>query len=40
MPLWLQRQLMRAFLHKDIRQIRMVNECWFTYREKVTVRNA
>lgn len=34
MPQWLQRQLKRAFQGKDLRQIRMLNECWFTYRQK------
>ncbi|WP_124726473.1 cortex morphogenetic protein CmpA [Staphylospora marina] len=34
MPSWLVKQLMRAFLAKDRRQIRFLNECWFQYRER------
>lgn len=32
MPLWLQRQLKKAFLNKDRRQILILNECWYLYR--------
>lgn len=32
MPQWLRNQLQRAFLRKDRRQIRYLNECWFFYR--------
>ncbi len=31
MPLWLQNQLMRAFQRKDVRNLRMLNDCWFFY---------
>jgi len=31
MPLWLRKQLMRAFFGKDLHQIRVLNECWFFY---------
>lgn len=31
MPYWFRKQLMKAFLNKDIYQIRMLNECWYTY---------
>ncbi|WP_100523513.1 MULTISPECIES: cortex morphogenetic protein CmpA [Bacillati] len=34
MPEWLRKQLMRAFLGKDRRQIRLLNDCWFVYKEK------
>lgn len=34
MPKWLRNQLMRAFYGKDRKQIRFLNACWFTYREK------
>ena len=34
MPQWLCNQLMRAFLKKDSRQIRLLNNCWFYYRSK------
>ncbi|MFC3343481.1 cortex morphogenetic protein CmpA [Paenibacillus abyssi] len=34
MPQWLCNQLMRAFLKKDRRQIRLLNDCWFFYRTK------
>lgn len=33
MPKWLMKQLMKAFLHKNRRQIRLLNECWFTYQQ-------
>jgi hypothetical protein len=32
MPLWLQQQLMRAYSRRDRRNIKMLNECWFQYR--------
>lgn len=32
MPQWLVNQLQRAFKLKDLRQIRVLNECWFFYR--------
>ncbi|MBB3108504.1 hypothetical protein FHS18_000532 [Paenibacillus phyllosphaerae] len=34
MPQWLCNQLMRAFLKKDRRQIRLLNDCWYFYRTK------
>jgi hypothetical protein len=34
MPQWLCNQLMRAFHSKNRRQIRMLNDCWFFYRNK------
>ncbi|MCP1182766.1 cortex morphogenetic protein CmpA [Paenibacillus sp. 1781tsa1] len=34
MPQWLCNQLMRAFHKKDSRQIKLLNECWFFYRNK------
>ncbi|WP_211749075.1 cortex morphogenetic protein CmpA [Paenibacillus sp. Marseille-Q4541] len=34
MPQWLSNQLMRAFHKKDRRQIRLLNECWFFYRNR------
>lgn len=32
MPQWLRQQLMKAYLKKDRRQIKLLNECWFFYR--------
>ncbi|TVX95965.1 cortex morphogenetic protein CmpA [Cohnella terricola] len=34
MPQWLCNQLMSAFQKKDLRQIRLLNDCWFYYRAK------
>ncbi|MFC5611461.1 cortex morphogenetic protein CmpA [Metabacillus niabensis] len=34
MPSWLQSQMRRAFLEKNRYQIRLLNQCWFFYREK------
>ncbi|MCA0755722.1 cortex morphogenetic protein CmpA [Paenibacillus sp. N4] len=34
MPQWLCNQLMRAFLKKDRRQIKLLNDCWYFYRSK------
>jgi hypothetical protein len=34
MPIWLQNQLMRAFMRRDKRNLRMLNDCWFFYRDK------
>lgn len=38
MPYWLQRQLRKAYSLKDIRQIRMLNECWYLYRKSYDLR--
>ncbi|MCR8659519.1 cortex morphogenetic protein CmpA [Paenibacillus endoradicis] len=32
MPHWLRNQLMKAFLTRDSRQIRLLNDCWYFYR--------
>ena len=29
---WLRNQLMKAFLTRDSRQIRLLNDCWYFYR--------
>ncbi|MCM3748294.1 cortex morphogenetic protein CmpA [Paenibacillus pasadenensis] len=34
MPQWLSNQLKRAFQQKDLRQVRLLNDCWFYYRNK------
>jgi len=34
MPKWLVKQLMRAFLDKDRRLIRFLNDCWFRYHRQ------
>ncbi|MBN2980162.1 MULTISPECIES: cortex morphogenetic protein CmpA [Cohnella] len=34
MPQWLCNQLMRAYLKKDRRQIKMLNDCWFFYQRQ------
>jgi hypothetical protein len=34
-PQWLSNQLKRAFLKKDRRQIRLLNDCWYFYRNKL-----
>ncbi|MUT67626.1 cortex morphogenetic protein CmpA [Paenibacillus sp. NEAU-GSW1] len=34
MPQWLCNQMMRAFLKKDRRQIKLLNECWYFYRNR------
>lgn len=39
MPQWLSNQLMRAFLKKDRKQIKLLNECWFFYRTNPQARN-
>ncbi|MFK7696905.1 cortex morphogenetic protein CmpA [Paenibacillus sp. HJGM_3] len=36
MPQWLCHQLERAFMKKDLRQIRLLNDCWYFYRTKTT----
>ena len=35
MPLWLQNQLSKAFQRKDVRNLRMLNDCWFFYRDRI-----
>lgn len=32
MPQWLRNQLMKAFLSRDSKQIRLLNDCWYYYR--------
>lgn len=34
MPNWLIKQLKQAFLYKNRREIRWLNQCWFSYYEK------
>lgn len=34
MPNWLIKQLKQAFLYKNRREIRWLNQCWFSYHEK------
>lgn len=34
MPQWLCNQLMRAFLKRDRRQVKLLNDCWYFYRNK------
>ncbi|MFA9556659.1 cortex morphogenetic protein CmpA [Evansella sp. AB-rgal1] len=33
MPSWLQRQLQEAYQRKDLEQVRILNQCWFYYKE-------
>lgn len=40
MPQWLCNQLMRAYLKKDRRQIKMLNDCWFFYHRQSPEGNA
>ncbi|WP_157272983.1 cortex morphogenetic protein CmpA [Paenibacillus daejeonensis] len=39
MPQWLCNQLMRAFLKRDRRQIRLLNDCWYFYRTRTQPEN-
>ncbi|MFX3632136.1 MAG: cortex morphogenetic protein CmpA [Candidatus Pristimantibacillus sp.] len=34
MPQWLCNQMMSAFQKKDRRQIKLLNECWYFYRNR------
>ncbi|ANE47069.1 hypothetical protein SY83_13230 [Paenibacillus swuensis] len=34
MPQWLCNQLMRAYVKKDRRQIKLLTDCWYFYRTK------
>ncbi|MBD1372296.1 cortex morphogenetic protein CmpA [Hazenella sp. IB182357] len=34
MPIWMLKQLQRAFQYKDRKQIRFLNACWFNYQDK------
>lgn len=38
MPQWLCQQLMKAYLKKDRRQIKLLNECWYFYRNSADSR--
>ncbi|MBO9608360.1 MAG: cortex morphogenetic protein CmpA [Paenibacillaceae bacterium] len=35
MPQWLCNQLRRAFLGKNRKQIRLLNDCWFFYHTRL-----
>ncbi|ADU28637.1 cortex morphogenetic protein CmpA [Evansella cellulosilytica] len=35
MPSWLQRQLKEAYQQKDMRQVRLLNQCWFYYKKTI-----
>lgn len=35
MPQWLRNQLERAFQGKNVRQIRLLNDCWMYYQTKL-----
>jgi hypothetical protein len=32
MPQWLSNQLLRAFQTKNVRKIKLLNDCWYFYR--------
>ncbi|TMW70187.1 cortex morphogenetic protein CmpA [Alteribacter natronophilus] len=32
MPGWLKKQLKEAYLNKDRRRIKVLNQCWFYYK--------
>ncbi|MBS4206464.1 cortex morphogenetic protein CmpA [Bacillus sp. FJAT-50079] len=34
MPTWFQNQIQKAFLDKNLHQIRLLNQCWYFYRKK------
>ena len=34
MPQWLRNQIMQAFYKKNLRQIRLLNDCWFFYHNR------
>ncbi len=38
MPTWLRQQLKRAYFQKDRYQIRILNQCWFYYKQGETKR--
>ncbi|MBU9723810.1 MULTISPECIES: cortex morphogenetic protein CmpA [Bacillaceae] len=33
MPSWLQRQLQEAYQRKDRQRIKILNQCWFYYKQ-------
>ncbi|MCP8618080.1 cortex morphogenetic protein CmpA [Salirhabdus salicampi] len=35
MPRWLKRQIQMAFRSKNLYQIRLLNQCWFFYQERI-----
>ncbi|MCR6097790.1 cortex morphogenetic protein CmpA [Salipaludibacillus agaradhaerens] len=36
MPSWLKRQLQEAYDRRDLRRIRVLNQCWFYYKNSQT----
>lgn len=34
MPDWLRKQLKKAFFEKEVRQIRLLNQCWYYYHRR------
>ena len=39
MPAWLCSQLQKAFRGKNIKQIRLLNDCWYFYRASLDSEN-
>lgn len=35
MPVWLQKQMQKAFLQKNSREIQLLNQCWFFYKKSI-----
>ncbi|WP_128895719.1 cortex morphogenetic protein CmpA [Longirhabdus pacifica] len=33
MPIWLRKQLMRAYYTKNLQHIKLLNDCWYFYRK-------
>ncbi|WP_088105702.1 cortex morphogenetic protein CmpA [Halalkalibacter urbisdiaboli] len=34
MPIWLRKQLKRAYAEKNRYQVKILNQCWFYYQRK------
>ena len=37
MPAWFQSQIQKAYLDKNLYQIKLLNQCWFFYRKNTAL---
>ncbi|WP_147554137.1 cortex morphogenetic protein CmpA [Bacillus testis] len=33
MPVWLEKQIRKAFLERNAQQVQVLNQCWYFYRK-------
>ncbi|WP_110926402.1 cortex morphogenetic protein CmpA [Bacillus massiliglaciei] len=38
MPKWFENQIRKAFYEKDCHQVKLLNQCWFSYMQNESIR--